>query len=317
MVWEIGWGLFALLAGGDLLVRGAAALARRLRISELAIGLILVGFGTSVPELVTCLDAAWRNAPGIVIGNVIGSNIANILLVLGAAALVRPMQIEAEAFRRDGMALVIATACGLIAAWLHELTVEEGLIFLALLCAYTIGTYRAEKRAEGIRAQVHIDRASLTELKADNLAYCIALFVGGTAFIIVGAADFVDGCIELARTFEIPETVIGLTVVAVGTSLPELATGMIAAFRGRSELAVGNVLGSNMFNVLGILGTTALVSPMQIPAFTSALDLGMFAASAVVLSAIALANRTIGRGLGAVFLLVWMVYVTVLAPGWR
>ena len=312
MFWLIGGGLVGLLLGGDLLVRGAASLAKRLRISELAIGLILVGFGTSIPELVTCLDAAWRHAPGIVIGNVVGSNIANILLVLGAAALVHPISIQAEAFRRDGFALAIATLCGVVAAWLHELTRAEGLVFLALLAAYTIGTYVTEKRAEGIRADVHIGKASLTEPKPDNLTYCIALFAGGTALVFVGAGYFVDGCIELAHAFDVPETVIGLTVVAVGTSLPELATAMIAALRGRSELAVGNVLGSNMFNVLGILGTTAVLSPMPIPSFTSSLDLGMFVASALVLTVLALVNNTIGRIAGGCFVLVWCIYVLYL-----
>jgi cation:H+ antiporter len=312
MLWLIGAGLIGLLLGGDLLVRGAAALARRMRISELAIGLILVGFGTSIPELITCLDAAWRHAPGIVIGNVVGSNIANILLVLGAAALVRPMRIEAEAFRRDGFALALATFCGVVAAWMQELTIAEGLIFVALLAAYTIGTYVTERRAAGVRADVHIGKASLAELKPDNPVYCIALFAGGTALVLVGASYFVDGCIELAYAFELPETVVGLTVVAVGTSLPELATAMIAALRGRSELAVGNVLGSNMFNVLGILGTTALVSPMPIPSFTSALDLGMFVASALVLTVLAVINHTIGRVAGGCFVLVWCIYVVFL-----
>ena len=256
-------GLVLLIFGGEGLVRGSVSVARRLNISELVIGLTLVGCGTSMPELVTSLHAIEAGAVGISIGNVIGSNIANILLVLGVAALIRPILTNPSALKRD-LAVVIgatATLCGLI--WLDAFTRLTGLLLLAALVLYIALSLIADRKGDTPEAELHTGEGEIVTSEF-GMATGLLIALVGMAGIIFGANLLVEGAVGIARGLGVSEAVIGMSIVAFGTSLPELATSVVASTRGRSDVALGNILGSNIFNILGILGVTALVHPFSV-----------------------------------------------------
>jgi cation:H+ antiporter len=294
-------GLVLLLGGGEGLVRGAVAFATRMRLPMAVVGAVVLGFGTSMPEMLTSLSAALAGAPGIAIGNVMGSNIANILLILGIAALIAPVRADA-APNEDRVWLAAATALG-IGAIVVGATVGrvEGAILLLALAVYL---WRALTRDAGGEA---------VPIIPDMGPLRMALFLlGGLVALIAGAWLLVEGATGIATALGISETVIGLTIVAVGTSLPELATSVAAARKGEAELALGNVLGSNVFNILAILGLTAAIVPIPVPEGLSPVDLVAMAASAAALLAVLFLGR-IGRGVGAAFLLAYAGYIGWLA----
>ncbi|WP_119677871.1 calcium/sodium antiporter [Indioceanicola profundi] len=307
-------GFLLLLLGGDLLVRGAVGVAKRFNVSPLLIGLTLVGFGTSTPELVTSLQAAAINSPGIAVGNVVGSNIANILLILGAAALIRPIAVDPAALRRDGGMLVIATAACAVAVLAGTLSRPAGGIFVAALIAYIVFTYMRERRQPDASAELHAHEAEAVT-PPTNLPLAIGLTVAGLAMTIFGARLLVDGAVELARGFGISETIIGLTIVAVGTSLPELITSTMAAWRRQGDVALGNVIGSNIYNVLGILGITALVLPVPIPPEIARFDLWVMIAVTALLLLFAFTGRRLSRIEGAVLAGGYAAYLVALGSG--
>jgi cation:H+ antiporter len=312
-------GLVLLLAGGEALVRGSVAAASRLGVSKLVIGLTLVGFGTSTPELAASLDAALSGAPGVAIGNVVGSNIANILLILGLSAVLLPVATRPAAFRRDGAALALASLLLLGVCWLGVLSRPAGLVLLAILAAYTLHTYRSERRAAASpSARMHAAEAEEVAAPALSMPAALALTAGGIVAIVLGADLLVGAALTLARAAGISETVIGLTLVAVGTSLPELATSVTAAIRRHGDVAFGNVVGSNIFNILGIAGTTALVSPIPIPAQILAFDIWAMLAATAALIAFAVTGWRVTRTEGAVLLAAYAAYLAVqLHPGLR
>ncbi|MDG4647444.1 calcium/sodium antiporter [Roseibacterium sp. SDUM158017] len=294
-------GLGLLLGGGEGLVRGAVAFATRMRLPMAVVGAIVLGFGTSMPELLTSLSAALSGAPGIAIGNVLGSNIANILLILGMAALVAPIGAGA-APAEDRLWLTVATALGVgvIVVGTHVGRVEGALLLVALV-VYIWRALARDAAAEPVPA--------IEGMGAVRIALYLA---GGLGALIAGAWLLVEGATGIATAFGISETVIGLTVVAVGTSLPELATSLSAARRGEAELALGNVLGSNVFNIFAILGVTAALVPIPVPEGLSVTDLVAVAAAALALLVVLAAGR-IGRGAGAAFVLAYAAYVAWLA----
>lgn len=297
----VAFGLVALLAGGDLLVRGAVGVARRFGVSPLVIGLTLVGFGTSAPELVTSLSAALAGAPAIALGNVVGSNIANILLILGVAAVIRPVAAQMAGLPREaawvgGSALALAALAvsGQISTW-------SGVCLIGFLGFYLWGAFRS--------SSVPSDDLSIP---TDPLPKAATLLVIGLALTIGGAIALVDGATGIARAYGVPEAVIGLTLVAVGTSLPELATTVMAARRGQSDVALGNILGSGIFNILGILGTTALVAPLPVDASLLP-DIGVMLASTALLIGLLFWKKCIGRKSGGMFLLLYAGYMAWLS----
>ena len=296
-------GLGLLLGGGESLVRGGVALATRMRLPMAVVGAVVLGFGTSTPELLTSLSAALAGAPGIAVGNVLGSNIANILLILGLAALIAPIPARAAALE-DRVWLLVATAMGIGVVLLGPvLTRGQGLVLLAALAVYI---WRALARDDGAEPVPTIPGLS---------GAMIALYVvGGLATLVAGAWLLVEGATGIARALGLSETVIGLTIVAVGTSLPELATSVIAARRGEAGLALGNILGSNVFNILAILGLTAALVPIPVPPGLSAVDLVLVAGSALVLLGL-LATGRIGRTAGAGMLALYTAYVAWLVLG--
>ena len=292
-------GLAALLAGGEFLVGGAVALAARAGISPMIIGLTLVGFGTSAPELVTSLQAAFSGSDGIAIGNVVGSNIANVLLILGIAAVVRPMVVDRASLPSNILWLGTATALAVALGLLDGFGRLAGIVLLLGLTAFLVVQFRAARAAPEGEAQpvtLSVPRASLT-------------FLGGLILTLLGARWLVAGATGIARDFGVPETVIGLTLVAVGTSLPELVTSVAAARRGQGDVALGNIFGSNIFNILGILGITAVVHPLDTEPAVFMVDLGVMAAAAVVLALVCKTGLRVTRTEGALMLAAYGAYM--------
>ena len=277
-------GLALLLVGGEFLVRGAVATANRLGVSPLLAGLVIVGFGTSTPELVTSVNAALIGAPGIAVGNVVGSNIANLLLILGIGALLFPVPVDARAFRRDGSILAAVTILGAAVALWGFVDRAIGLALVLTLLAYVVLTYVLEKRRHTPAEKVYVEEAELKATPGLGLWPALGLAGLGLVGVVVGADWLVRGAVDVARAAGLSETLIGLTLVAIGTSLPELATTVVAGLRRQTEVAIGNVIGSNIFNLLFILGTTALVKPIPIPPEIAAFDVwAMLAATALAL----------------------------------
>ncbi|MBK8208572.1 MAG: calcium/sodium antiporter [Rhodospirillales bacterium] len=310
---ELLGGLALLVAGAELLVRGSVGIARRLGVSPLLIGLTLVGFGTSSPELVASVTAALKGSPGIAVGNVVGSNICNLLLILGLSALFAPLAITRAAFLRDGPVLMAASVALVGVCLLGDLPRWVGVVFLVLLTAYIVWCYLTEKQEAPAAALVHEQEAASVPPLGGSLAMGIAAALAGLLLLVAGAYLLVGGAIELARDFGVSETIIGLTVVAIGTSLPELATSVVAAARGQSDVAFGNVVGSSIYNILGILGVTALVQPIPIPMEIVAFDIWVMLGSAVLLVMFAMTGWRINRWEGGVFLAAYGVYIAWLA----
>lgn len=256
-------GLIGLALGGEILVRGSVAVARRFGLSELIIGLTLVGFGTSMPELVTTLQAASGGATGIAVGNVVGSNISNILLVLGLAALLYPIVTNPRALARDTLVMVAVTIVFCALVYFDQFTRLTGILMVAFLIAYVVVSLILDRGGETPPGDLHIQEGENMEAP-DSLILGILMTIGGIVGVVLGARFLVEGAVALATQWGVSETVIGLTIVAIGTSLPELATSAIAALRGRSDVALGNVIGSNIFNLSGIIGVTAIVSPFSV-----------------------------------------------------
>lgn len=314
-------GLALLAAGGELLVRGSVRTAERMGVSPLLIGLTLVGFGTSAPELVTSVQAGLLGSPGIAIGNIIGSNIANVLLVIGVCALICPLAIQPGSLRRDSAVMIGASLLFALLAWTVGLSRLAGAGLMGLLIAYLAVAYRQERRAtddhgaafERARAREGIDpglaaappRPGLVVLAAPAMA------VVGLVLIVFGSRLFVDGAVQLARLSGLSEPVIGLTVVAMGTSAPELATSVVAAFRKQSAVALGNVIGSSIYNLLGIGGATALIAPTLAPEAFLRLDLPVMVLSAAMLVLFAATGGRVGRREGAVLLGAYVAYIAV------
>lgn len=306
-------GLLLLVAGGELLVKGAVKLAEKFRISPLLIGLTLVGFGTSTPELVTSLQAAFAGSPGIAIGNVVGSNIANILFILGTAALIFPIAVAKGAFKRDGLVLAVATLFCVGAVLLGELTRWMGAIFVASLAGYIWFAFQQDRQTSNAASVSGNAATDTPKPSAGAIAMDLLYVAAGLGMTILGARFLVSGAIDIARIFSISETIIGLTIVAVGTSLPELITSLMASLRKQGDIAFGNIVGSNIYNMLGILGVTALVKPIPIPAEIMRLDIWVMLAATVLLFVAAISRWRIGRTEGAVMLLGYGAYVIWLA----
>jgi len=306
---QIGGGIALLALGGEGVIRGAVGVARRLGLSELLIGLTLVGFGTSAPELLTSVQAAMADAPGIAVGNVVGSNICNSLLIVGVVSLIRPMLASLTVIQRDGL-VVIASSALLVAIALAtgSLSRPAGGVLLTLLVVYSVVVWWLEKR-DSAAARIHESEAHLHDPTPGALWIALLFAVAGLALLVVGADILVRGAVTLARTAGMSETVIGLTIVAVGTSLPELVASLTATLKGRADVAFGNVLGSNIYNVLGILGVTALVRPIPMPSDLTIADWSMFVGSAVLLLLFARFGGRVGRAKGAMLLMAYGGYL--------
>jgi cation:H+ antiporter len=300
-------GLIILSLGAQGLVKGGAGLALRLGLTPLVIGLTVMAYGTSSPEVVVSVQAAMRDSPAIAIGNVIGSNLCNLALILGLCALVRPLTATASVIRREVPIMIGATVVAILVLADGRLQRWEGVLLLIGLILYTWQTVRQARQETGGLA----DQEYASELgpKPASLGWAIALSLVGLVLLAFGSDLFVRGAVLIARAFGISDLVIGLTVVAVGTSLPELATSFVAALKGETDVAIGNIVGSNLFNLLGILGLIAVVSDTDTGGLEWT-DLGVLLLVTVAILPVVRTGGRISRLEGALLLLTFIGYTT-------
>lgn len=299
-------GLIGLFLGGDALIKGAVAVAEGLKVPKLVVGLTIVGFGTSMPELLVALQSVAKGAPDIAVGNVVGSNIANILLILGFGALIYPVATTAQGLKRDMVVVLLASAALCYLAWTGLVPRWAGIAMFAALLVYLLVVYLLSPKQEP---------EDLQDTPRLSAGWAVIYICFGLLLLIGGAHFLVDGATTVARQFGVSEAVIGLTLVAVGTSLPELTVTIISAMRRHSEVALGNVVGSNIFNILAILGITAMVTPLPVSADFLQVDLPLLMGSALVLAVLILRGKPIGRVWGLIFLLGYAAYTTWLLLG--
>ena len=303
-------GLVALYFGAEALVKGGAGLALRLGLTPLVIGLTVIAFGTSSPEMVVSVQAALGGNGAISVGNVVGSNICKIALILGLCALISPMRADLQVIRREVPVMIGVAVLALLLLADREVARWEGALLLAALVAYTVITVRQARAATAAGIDAEAEKEFSEELgqrRPRGLGLSIAGVVGGLAVLVVGSHFFVEAAVSLATKWGMSQIAIGLTIVAVGTSLPELATSFIASLKRQGDVAIGNVVGSNIFNVLGILGVAALIQPISIPSL-SWIDLGLMLAVSVALLPVVRSGGRISRGEGAVLLAVYVGY---------
>ncbi|RMH24157.1 MAG: sodium:calcium antiporter [Planctomycetota bacterium] len=309
--------LLVLTGGAELLVRGAVAIAKRLGVSAFFIGLTIVGFGTSTPELSTSLMAALKGSGDIAVGNVVGSNICNLLLILGATALIRPIAIELRLVRYELLFVLLVSLLPFVAlATDHTVTRWQGLAMVALLIVYLWRGYLTGRREESLRQaelEAELEReVGLDPAKPVNPVIAAQSIAAGLALLIAGSWLLVRSASGIARSFGVSELVIGLTVVALGTSAPELFTSVVAAVRKQSDIAVGNILGSNIFNLLGILGITAAVRPQTIDRQVFRLDAPLMLATTILLAFFMRSGSRLSQPEGACMLLCYAAYTAYL-----
>ena len=303
-------GLVFLVGGGELLVRGAAALALKADIPPLLIGLTVVSMGTSAPELFASVEAALEGHPGLAVGNVLGSNVANLALILGLTALIRPVTVDRMALRLDIPLMLGASLLFVAVASDLEMTRTEGIGALVLMGLFIASLFRRAKQ------QGNPDNGDVSETgrwASKSVLALIGVILAGTGALYFGSEAFVDGASRIALHMGVSDHVIGLTVVAFGTSLPEIVASGMAAWRGQSDLAVGNVVGSNLFNLLLVLGTTATITPLPMGPEVLSWDIWWVLGTAAALIPLALLGglRTprLGRWQGGLFVLAYLVYI--------
>lgn len=315
MVLQVIGGLLLLLAGAEVLVRGAVGIARRYGVSPLVIGMTVVAFGTSAPELVVSLDGALSGSAGIAVGNIVGSNIANLLLIIGITALCRPIAAHSRPLLHDGLLLLAASAGFALLAWSGRIEHGGGLLLLAAFVGVMISVYWRKVRGGGdvIAESREREAAELADLSGWSWLPWLAAALGLGA-LLFGADLLVEGGVKVARAAGVSEAVIGLTLIAVGTSLPELAASVVAGMRGHAEVAVGNVLGSNLFNMLFVGGAVAAVVPLPVDAQIRGFDIWVMLAATAAFLPLLLGGR-FGRVAALAFLLAYAGYIALQARG--
>ena len=302
-------GLLILVGGAESLVRGSSALALRLGITPLVIGLTVVAFGTSSPELAVSIESALSGSSSIALGNVIGSNVANIGLILGITAIIRPMSVQPSLLKQQiPLMIVISFVIWAMAADM-AITFWDGFILVAGLIGFLLHSYRSSKDSPEGDEVLPCEVQSLK----DKTWFCILLILIGLAGLIGGGMLFVRSAVEIAQIYNVDEAIIGLTIVAIGTSMPELATSVVAAIRKESDIAIGNIVGSNIFNILAILGIASLISPLSGLGFSTA-DYVVMISFAVILLPMAWSGRTLSRPEGTVLLLGYLSYMAYIWP---
>ncbi len=302
-------GLILLSGGAGYLIQGALAVAARLKVSPLVAGLTIVALGTSLPELVVCVRAAMAGAPGIAVGNVVGSNIANILLILGAGGLMCPISANRDHFLRDSIILLGATVIFIGFALTGSFSCIPGLIMIVLLVTFLLFSYQQGKK-HGIDDLSMVDMDEVNPEHAITAIRASLLIIGGLIAVALGAELLVNGATTVARSLGVSEEVIGLTMVAIGTSLPELATVIAAAAKKHTDVIIGNVMGSNIFNIFGVMGTTAIVADVPVAAQILSFDIWIMAATVILLIPIMFSGNVLSRREGVVCLMLYAAYIS-------
>ncbi len=308
-------GFMALAAGGELLVRAASRLAQLAGVSSLAIGLTVVAFGTSAPELAVSLKASLAGQADIAVGNALGSNIFNVLFILGISALIAPLVVSRQLIRRDVPVMIVASVLLLILAWDGRIGRVEGLAMFGGLVLYTARSLRSRRPERDTFTIEEDSERSLTVPKSAGSVFAqILLVLVGLALLVLGAKLLVDGAVTIARLLGMSELLIGLTIVAAGTSLPEVAASVIATLRGERDIAIGNVVGSNIFNILSVLGLSAAVAPhgLAVSDVVLRVDMPVMITVAVACLLLFSTNRTLARWEGALLLFYYIAYTTYL-----
>jgi len=312
-----GAGLLLLAFGGEVLLRGAIGVANRLCLSPMLIGLTVVAFATSMPELVVTITAGLEDLTDIGVGNVVGSNIANTLLILGVSAIICPIVTKPHLVLRDALAVFAATMVFIGFAYFGELSLIHGIVMIAGLIGYVWYSYRNDGVRNGENGSGEAFATALNEEISEeiesapkSLVIALLLVLGGIVGLVLGSELLVRGAVQIARAAGVSETVIGLTLVAVGTSLPELAASVTAAIRGHTEIAVGNVLGSNLFNILLILGVLAIVNPFDVDSSMLDFDVWIMAAVSLMVVPLIMIRGQFGRTSGLIFVMIYAGYIT-------
>jgi len=310
----LGLGIVFLIIAGDWMVRGAAALARHWGVPALIVGLTIVAFGTSAPELVVGVQAVLQGAGQLAAGNVIGSNIANVLLALGLPALIMAIPTNMTGVARNTLVCLFATILFITLAFINSpLVMWQGGILFAGIIIYLFWMFRLSKA--GIHDPI-LDEMTEIEEGEDglptNVWVSFLYVVVGIIGLVVGGKLIVDNAVLIAGTMGVSETIIGLTIVAIGTSLPEIATVVVASYRGHSEVAIGNVLGSNVFNLFAVMGATALTGPVLIEPQLLTFDVWVMLASSAALLVFVLRRQPIGKFTGVIFLIGYILYMLAL-----
>lgn len=302
-------GLVVLTVGAEFLVRGGVSSALRLGVTPLVIGLTIVAFGTGAPEFVVSLDAALKGNSGIALGNVIGSNISNIALILGCAAIVRPMSVKAEILKREMPVLLAVSAFICIVMYDGVISRIDGALLTVALIAYTVGAYIMSRKKESDEVEAEYEEA--VTASGRPVWFDVLFILVGLGALVGGSSLLISGAVTVAEMAGMSETVIGLTIVAIGTSLPELATSVVASYRNEADIAFGNAIGSNVFNILGVLGISAMITPIVVDGIRT-LDIGVFLGSVIVLWAMLGRRFDLDRPEGLILVAGYIIYITTL-----
>ena len=300
-------GIALVLLGADKLTDGATGLARRFNVTEMVIGLTVVAFGTSLPEFVTSFMSALKGSSEISIGNIVGSNTFNVLMIVGCSALVSPIVISKSTIHKDIPFAILATLSLIVGGQFENLISRtDGLMLLGLFAVFMFYTFSIARNKDGAGEQ-----PQALQIAPMSYGRIFLYVILGLAGLVFGGNLFVDAATEIALSMGVSETVVGLTLVAAGTSLPELATSIVAARKGSSAIAIGNVVGSNIFNIFFVMGFCATVSPMPVGSI-SYFDLGLMLLSVLILWCFSYTKRTIERWEGGVMVAVYLVYLAYL-----
>lgn len=312
-------GIFTLALGAELLVRSASSLAALVGLSPLVIGLTVVAMGTGSPEVAVCVQAAFTGDADIALGNVVGSNIANILLILGASALITPLMVSRQLIRREVPLMIAVSLAVLVMGLDGSIGRGDGVLLVLGMAIYTTWAVRqGQREPDSVPSAAPESETGAPPRSLASIGLQCVLLIAGLSLLILGARWFSGAAVQLAVGWGGSQFVVGLTVVAVGTSLPELATTILAAFRGERDIAVGNVIGSNLFNLMGVLGATSVLSSnsIDVPAAALRFDLPVMLAVAVACLPIFFTGQIVARWEGALFLGYYLAYTgyLILSP---